>query len=64
MLPGSRFASGTTTSSKKIAPVTEARSENLLLDLRRDEALRALLDEEAADAFLGLRPDDEQVGDR
>ena len=36
----------------------------LALDLGRREAARALLDEEAADAVVGLRPHDGDVGDR
>ena len=38
---------------------------HLLVDLRRGEPGRALLDDEAADlAVLGARPDDRDVGDR
>jgi hypothetical protein len=62
---GSRFSSGTATSSITISPVMDGAQAELAFDLRRREPLHALLEDEAADhAVVGLRPDDEDVGDR
>jgi hypothetical protein len=58
VLPGSTFSPGITTSSKNSAPVADARSENLRSISGRRETLHAALDDEAADALVGARPDD------
>ena len=61
---GSRFSSGTTTSSSTISPVIEVRSESLPSIFGRREPLGAALDQEAADDAVELGPDHREVSDR
>ena len=61
---GSTASAGSRTSSRTSSLVTEARSDSLWWISGAREARRVGRDDEAADAVVGPRPDDRDVGDR